>query len=68
MYIVKYQKLAKNEDGTIGNVSQGSSTAYMECKFRYIEQELTNYLKKAYDDKVVPVINQVNYYNGHLVF
>ena len=64
MYKVKYTKLAIMKDGTIGNISQGGDTAYMDCGLKNIEALLTNDLL---DKKRCPVINNIEKINGHVV-
>ena len=60
-YKVETKKLAKMEDGNIGNISQGQEIFYVDCEINLIEDIINDYLNGL--DQVC-FIKNVSYIDG----
>lgn len=64
MYKVTYEMLAIMDDGSKGNISQGSGVAYMEAGIAAIPVLLNNYLANK---KRVAVISNIQKIKGYCI-
>lgn len=64
MFRVTYSKLAIMPAGGIGNISQGTDVAFMDCDFAIIKDVLNAHLL---DKHYVAVIETVDRVGGHIV-
>jgi hypothetical protein len=68
MYKVQYTKLAKMNDGTVGNISQGVGFAYMDCTLSEIEAKLqADLMAEEKRHKYFPSVDSVTQIDGHIV-